>query len=193
MASPESFDRTLQLGNSLVTIGRFTYGTEHLTVREWGEGAALTIGSFCSISSNALVFLGGNHRLDWVTTFPLGHISVDDLGGEGIVGHPATAGDVTVGHDVWFGHGVTIMSGITIGTGAVLAANAHIVKDVEPYSIVGGNPAKHIAYRFDAETVRLLRASRWWDWPVETIRERATQLSAAPDPAVLRRWIVGDA
>lgn len=179
------------VGASRIAVGRFTYGTEHLSVRQWGEGAGLSIGSFCSISSAVTVFLGGNHRTDWVTTFPFGHIYEDQLGGTGIEGHPATAGDVVVGHDVWIGHGVTLMSGVTVGDGAVLAANANVVKDVAPYEIVGGNPAKHVKDRFAPEIRDLLLRLQWWDWPLETIRARVPSLCATPDVEVLRSWLSG--
>jgi len=172
--------RHATLGNSRISIGRFTYGHEHLTLRQWGEGASLTIGSFCSISSSVLVLLGGNHRSDWCTTFPFGHIFEDLLGGSGIQGHPATNGDVVIGNDVWIAHGVTIMSGLTIGDGAVLGLNSTVVKDVAPYEIVGGNPARLIKPRF-ADTVReLLLELRWWELPVEAIKQIAQDLSAPP-------------
>ncbi|WP_304170139.1 CatB-related O-acetyltransferase [Phenylobacterium aquaticum] len=170
-------------------IGRFTYGVENVLVRQWGEGAGLEIGSFCSIASSITIFLGGNHRADWITTFPFGHIFQEELGGEGIVGHPATNGDVRIGHDVWIGHGVTIMSGVTIGDGAVIAANATVVKDVAPYQIVGGNPAKALKTRFSEEIIALLLELRWWTLPVETIREIAPELSTAPDAGRLRALI----
>lgn len=172
--------RVRQIGNSPVHIGRFTYGTEHITVRQWGEGAALRIGSFCSISSAVTIFLGGNHRADWITTFPFGHIFREELGGTEIVGHPATNGDVVIGHDVWIGHGVTIMSGVTIGSGAIIAANSTVIKDVEPYCIVGGNPARPIKLRFSGEIIALLLHLRWWDLPIETIRAIAQEISAPP-------------
>lgn len=189
MSPGEGAPIVAQVGASRVSVGRFTYGTEHLSIRQWGEGAALTIGSFCSISSAVTIFLGGNHRTDWVTTFPFGHIYQEQLGGVGIPGHPATAGDVTIGHDVWIGHGVTIMSGITIGSGAVLAANANVVADVAPYEIVGGNPAKHIRDRFEPAVREMLLELRWWDWPLDTIRRRAPQLCTAPRAEVLQEWL----
>lgn len=181
--------RLRKIGNSPVSIGRFTYGTEHVSVRQWGEGAALSIGSFCSISSAVTIFLGGNHRADWITTFPFGHIFKDELGGSDIVGHPATNGDVMIGDDVWIGHGVTIMSGVTIGPGAVLAANATVVKDVEPYTIVGGNPARVIKARFPEDVVGLLLQLRWWDRPIEQIRDIVRDLSTAPTAASVKMLI----
>src|SRR5205823_3283824 len=108
---------------------------------------------------------------------------------QGIVGHPATKGDVIVGNDVWIGYGVTISSGVTIGDGAVIGTNATVVKDVEPYEIVGGNPARHIKFRFDAEIRALLLDLKWWDLPVEDIRRLAPQLCAVPTAEQLRALI----
>ena len=178
--APHASERNGVVGKSPIHIGRFTYGLEHLAIREWGEGAALNIGSFCSISSSVTIFLGGNHRMDWVTTFPFGHIFQEELAGEGVSGHPATNGDVIIGNDVWIGHGVTIMSGVTIGDGAVIAANAHVVKNVMPYEVVGGNPAKKIKNRFTAEIISLLSMLAWWEFPIEEIKRISKQLSTEP-------------
>jgi acetyltransferase-like isoleucine patch superfamily enzyme len=127
--------------------------------------------------------------VDWITTFPFGHIFRDELGGTEVTGHPGTNGDVTIGDDVWIGHGVTIMSGITVGTGAVIAANTHVVKDVPPHGIDGGNPGRLLKRRFDEETIGLLLQLKWWDLPLETIRDIIPKLSAAPDAATLREMI----
>lgn len=173
------------VGKSRVSIGRFTYGFKHMRVLQWGEEASLRIGSFCSIANGVTVFLGGNHRTDWITTFPFGHIFTSQLGGEGIEGHPGTTGDVVVGNDVWIGSGSTIMSGVCIGDGAVVAANSHVVTDVAPYAIVGGNPAKHIKFRFDSEIRDLLLEMRWWNLSVKIIEKIAPELCAVPSKTVL--------
>ncbi len=107
-------------GASDINIGRFTYGHERLHVLEWGEGAALHIGSFCSISDKVVCLLGGNHHPEWVTTFPFGQIFTAEFGGREITGQPATKGDIRIGHDVWIGTAATILSGVTIGDGAVM-------------------------------------------------------------------------
>lgn len=177
------------VGNSSIEIGRFTYGFENVSIRQWGEGAALRIGSFCSLASSITIFLGGNHRTDWITTFPFGHIFGDELGGGNIVGHPSTRGDVNIGHDVWIAHGVTVMSGVNIGHGAVLAANATVVKDVAPYAIVGGNPARLLRQRFSDEIIELLLQLRWWEFPNEVVRTLAPDLSRAPTTAMLSALI----
>lgn len=173
------------VGKSRVSIGPFTYGFKHMRVLQWGEEANLQIGSFCSIANGVTIFLGGNHRTDWITTFPFGHIFTSQLGGEGIEGHPGTLGDVVIGNDVWIGSGSTIMSGVRIGDGAVIAANSHVVTNVAPYAIVGGNPAKHIKFRFDPEICHLLLALRWWDLPVKLIEKIAPELCAAPSKTAI--------
>lgn len=181
--------QTGYIGNSQVFVGRFTYGFENLSVRQWGEGASLNIGAFCSLADRITIFLGGNHRTDWVTTFPFGHIFQDELGGEDIVGHPATNGGVCIGNDVWIGSGASIMSGITIGDGAVIAANASVVKDVPPYHIVAGNPAKSIKQRFDDETIELLLKLKWWNLDLSAIKDITKILCASPDKSALRKLI----
>ena len=80
------------------------------------------------------------------------------------MGHPSTKGDVTIGNDVWIGSNVTIMSGVTNGDGAVIANNSHVVKNVEAYSLAGGNPAKLIKYRFTPEQIEALLKIKWWYW-----------------------------
>ncbi|MGA1049821.1 MAG: CatB-related O-acetyltransferase, partial [Minisyncoccia bacterium] len=80
------------------------------------------------------------------------------------IGHPCTNGDVIIGNDVWFGDNVTIMSGVTLGDGVVIANNSHVVKNVEPYSLIGGNPAKLIKKRFTEEQIDKLLEIKWWNW-----------------------------
>lgn len=168
-------------GKSKISFGRFIYGGNKIVVQQAGEGAPLTIGSFCAVGENVMFMLGGNHRLDWATTFPFGDIKDGELGGMDIPGHSNSKGGITIGNDVWIGARVTIMSGVTVGDGAVLAATATVTKDVAPYEIVGGNPARHIRFRFEPEIIELLLKLKWWDLPVEQIRTLAQDLSMVPD------------
>lgn len=161
-------------------VGRHTYGQEQISVRHWGEPASLSIGSFCSIADRVTVFLGGNHRLDWVTTYPFPALAERWEGAREISGHPSTNGDVRIGNDVWVGSNVTIMSGVTIGNGAAIAANSTVTRDVEPYAIVAGNPARLLRHRFDPETIAKLQALAWWDWDDERI-EANLELLCSPD------------
>ena len=141
---------------------RYTYGLENIKVRDWGEGADVKVGSFCSIADNVTIFIGGNHRTDWVTTYPFGHIHKDVFDHHG-KGHPATKGDVVIGNDVWIGSGSTILSGIKIGDGAVIAANSVVVKDIPAYAIAGGNPAKVLKMRFSRKQIDKLLQNPWWE------------------------------
>ena len=178
---------TKNIGKSRIQIGRFTYGAGGIVIREWGEGASLSIGDFCSIAPNLTVFLGGNHRTDWITTFPFGESLFNDAFGYlDITGHPSSNGDVKIGNDVWIGYNATIMSGVTIGDGAVVAANSHVVRDVSAYEIVGGNPSQHIRYRFDEEIRHLLMQLKWWELSVEEVTKICRELSSPPSVASVR-------
>lgn len=152
-------------------IGEYSYGKPSVYF-ESGE-ATLTVGKFCSIAENVTIMLGGNHRIDWVTTYPFPEKFAEF---EGLPGHPATKGSVEIGNDVWIGKDVLILSGVAIGDGAVLAARSVITKDVPPYAIVGGNPARVIKYRFDEATIRKLLDIKWWNWPIDKIRSEVKNL-----------------
>jgi acetyltransferase-like isoleucine patch superfamily enzyme len=169
--------------------GKYTYGREHIKVYAWGEGAKLKIGSFCSIASNCNIYLGGNHRTDWVTTYPFGHIHKPIFNKFNGTGHPRTNGDVIIGNDVWIGNNVTIMSGIIVGDGAVIAANSHVVKNVDPYSIVGGNPAKTIKYRFGGEQIKKLLTIQWWSWDDAKINNETQYLCNSDIDQFINRHI----
>ena len=157
-----------------MSYGRHTYGKAQ--VFTWGEGANLTVGNFCSIAKNVKIYLGGNHRTDWVTTFPFGHLKKNIFTSFKGGGHPSTKGDVVIGNDVWIGQNAIIMSGVTIGDGVVIANNSHVVKNVAPYSITGGNPAKHIKYRFNKDQINQLLQIKWWYWDDKKINKFAPLL-----------------
>ncbi len=153
------------------SVGAYTYGVP--AVFSWGEGSTLRIGKFCSIAMNVKIFLGGEHRTDWISTYPFPE---QFRRVTPVPGHPFSRGDVLIGNDVWIGEGVTIMSGVTIGDGAVLGAEAVITRDVPPYAIVAGNPARLLRFRFDAAQIDRLLSVRWWDWPVEKVIDHAPLL-----------------
>lgn len=157
------------------SVGLYTYGVSNINIYYWKEGnytqdgtqfdepAYLEIGNYCSISGHILVYLGGNHHYEWATQYPFGHIhqsTFDNVSGDG---HPWSKGNVIIGNDVWIGTYATIHSGVTIGDGAVITSNSVITKDVEPYSIVGGNPAKRIKYRFDEDIRNKFLEYKWWE------------------------------
>jgi len=152
-----------------MSFGKYTYRMPNIYWQN--DNAKLVVGNFCSIAQNVSVYLGGNHRTDWVTTYPFGHIHQNKFNNFNGNGHPGTKGDVIIGNDVWIGSNVTIMSGVKIGDGVVIANNSHVVKNVEPYSLVGGNPAKLIKYRFTPEQIEKLLEIKWWHWDDEKINQ----------------------
>ena len=149
-------------------FGPYTYGKP--VILQYGEGSKLKVGKFCSIAAEVKILLGGNHRTDWITTSPVPALAEDWPEAKDIEGHPLSKGDVLIGNDVWIGYGATILSGVRIGDGAAIAARSVVVRDVEPYAVVAGNPAAAIGKRFDDRVVEMLLGLRWWDWPPEKIR-----------------------
>lgn len=132
------------------------------------EDDKLVIGKFCSIASGAKFILnGGNHRTDWLTTYPF---PVFGHGWEKAMPDSfPNKGDIVIGNDVWVGYNATIMPGVTVGDGAIVATQAVVTRDVPPYAIVGGNPATIIRKRFDDATIERLLQIQWWDWDIEHI------------------------
>ncbi|RMF50089.1 MAG: antibiotic acetyltransferase [Anaerolineae bacterium] len=147
-------------------IGEYTYGIPK--VYSWGEGATLRIGKFCSIAPGVVILLGGEHRVDWVTTYPFNVLFPE---ARQFTGHPKTKGDVVIGHDVWIGRDSLILSGVTVGNGAVIAARSVVTSNVPPYAIAGGNPARILRSRFTTEQIAALEKTGWWNWPRERIVE----------------------
>jgi chloramphenicol O-acetyltransferase type B len=156
---------TLQERYPQYRIGRHSYGD--LKVRSWGEGTLLEVGAFCSFASGVKVFLGGEHRVDWVTSFPFPELW-KELAGH-FPGHPHSKGDVVIGNDVWFGTEAIIMSGVRIGDGAVVGARAVVTRDVPPYAIVAGSPARLVRFRFEPSIIDRLVSLAWWHWDDQRI------------------------
>jgi len=154
-------------------VGEYTYGAPMVVFPD----GKLKIGKFCSISWNVTIYLGGNHRTDWIALYPFAgreHDRWPDV--EGVDSYLTGKGDVTIGNDVWIGSDVIILSGITVGDGAAIGAGSVVTADVEPYSIVAGNPAKLIKKRFSDDQIERLLEIRWWDWPVERVRQNVALL-----------------
>lgn len=150
-----------------IAVGAFTYGRPKVRFPE--SGARLAIGRYGSIADGVEILLGGNHRTDWATTYPFPALPGLWPAAASMGGHDATRGDVVIGHDVWLGSQAMILSGVTIGHGAVVAARAVVTRDVPPYAIVAGNPAKLVRLRLPEPQVEVLLASRWWALPPEAV------------------------
>lgn len=182
------------VASPLIEVGEYTYyddeGTrpafEEANVRYLYGPQRLVIGKFTAIGPGVTFLMpGGNHPMTGPSTYPFtmfgGAWAANTLDAYLAI---EQTGDTIVGNDVWIGREATIMPGVSIGDGAVIGAHSVVTKDVDPYQIVAGNPARHIRSRFaDADVQRLLRI-RWWDWPVEEITAHAATLMAG-SPAVL--------
>lgn len=172
-----SFPRQLHKSNgkslsAVATVGDFSYGLEVSRVLQWEPGQFVEVGKFTSIAPQVTFIAGGNHNLDWFTTYPFAEEfnAIFPVRGDR-KGHPRKPSGIKIGNDVWIGFGSTIMDGVVVGDGAVIAANSHVIKSVPSYAIVGGNPARFVRYRFDEEIVAKLMEIRWWNWEVECISQ----------------------
>lgn len=136
-------------------------------------GDRLIIGKFCAIASGTRFIMGpANHRISSVTTYPFNVFG--GLWTERTPDHLSQLphkGDIIIGNDVWIGRECTIMPGVTIGDGAIIAAYSVVAKDVPPYGVAGGNPARLLKKRFDDELIELLLEWKWWDLPPEELAE----------------------
>ena len=175
--STHPFDTIVKIDGINVSVGKYTYGVGNIQLAHHLNSPPLRIGRFCSIAGNVKIFTGTNHRSDWITTYPFGTKHQNIFGDEIPSGFPHSNGGVTIGNDVWIGNSATIMSGVSIGDGAVIAASSHVIKNVAPYEIVGGNPAKHIKFRFPQPIVDKLLSIRWWEFDDETIAKIHRQLT----------------
>ena len=140
----------------------------------------LIIGKFCSIACGAkFLFNSANHKMASLSTytFPL-FFEEWGLEKENVAQAWDQKGDIIIGNDVWIGYEAVILSGVTIGDGAVIGCRAVVTKDVHPYTIVGGVPAKPIRKRFDEETIKELQKIKWWDWPEEKIAGKIPAIQA---------------
>jgi chloramphenicol O-acetyltransferase type B len=149
----------------------------------------LIIGSFCSIGTGASFMMAGNqgHRNDWVSSFPFFFVP-EEPAFAGAVNAYQSAGDTVIGNDVWIGAEAMIMPGIRIGHGAVIGSRALVTRDVEPYAIVGGNPARLIRKRFSDEAIAMLLDMAWWDWEPEAIRAAMPLLCSGDIAALHAHW-----
>lgn len=167
---------------SVVEVGRETYGI--LEVFSWGsENEKLKIGNYVSIATGVKFILGGNHYYNTFSTYPF---RVKIMGEDR---EAYSNGPIIVGDDVWIGTDVIIMSGVKIGQGAVIAAGSVVVKDVPPYSIVGGNPAKIIKYRFDDNIIEKLIDIKFSDIDRKFIKDNIKDLYSPVDEDILQKIV----
>ena len=160
-----------------MTFGAFSYGVPRILI--WDYDTRLYIGKFCSIAEEVTFILGGEHRSDWITTFPFGAFP-EEWDSDELKGRPKSKGDIVVRDDVWIGYGATILSGVKIGHRAIVGAKSLVSKDVPHYAIVTGNPARVIGFRFnDSQIDELLRLA-WWNWEIVDVKARISQLSSPP-------------
>lgn len=170
-----------QVTNPNIVAGRYSYYSGYYHGHSFDDCALylmpdrtdvdrLIIGSFCSIGTGAAFVMAGNqgHRHDWISSFPFFYMS-EKPEFTGAVDAFQKAGDTVIGSDVWIGAEAMIMPGVHIGHGAVIGSRALVTRNVEPYTIVGGNPAKPIRKRFSDEQIALLLEMAWWDWSLEDL------------------------
>jgi virginiamycin A acetyltransferase len=151
-----------------IRVGRHTYGLRRESFTSYHPDDRIEIGAFCSIA-DGVKFVFGNHAMDRVSTFPFRAVCF----GDSPHADAESKGNIIIGNDVWIGACSVILSGVKIGDGAVIASGAVVSKDVAPYSVVGGVPAKLIKYRLESEQITSLLAIRWWEWPDSKIRDNA--------------------
>lgn len=176
--------------NPNIEVGDYTYYDDFEAVSNFEKnvkyhfdfiGDKLIIGKFCMIASGATFIMnGGNHLTNATSAYPFaifGGAWQHAMGGKT---YP-TKGDTVIGNDVWIGHDATIMPGLTIGDGAIIATKAVVTKDVAPYTIAGGNPAKLIKKRFSDDIISKLLELKWWDWEIEKITKHVDKLTSHPE------------
>ncbi|MNK37460.1 Virginiamycin A acetyltransferase [compost metagenome] len=186
----ENYDRLCFLKNVVknpnIIVGDYTYYDDFESVDNFERNVKyhfdfvddkLIIGKFCMIASDVkFIMNGANHLTDAITSYPFaifGHGWENAMDGKT---YPKK-GDIHIGNDVWIGYNATIMAGVTVGNGAIIATNSTVTKDVAPYSIVGGNPAREIRKRFPDEVIEKLLKMKWWNWDIEKITRNVQNLT----------------
>jgi acetyltransferase-like isoleucine patch superfamily enzyme len=155
-------------------IGTRTYGWPSVRTFD-DQDSMLRVGKYSSIAYGSVILVGGEHRTNAVSTYPFKQLLP---GAEDACNTSYSRGEVVIGSDVWIGYGSVILSGIKVGHGAVIAAGSVVTREVPPYAIVGGNPARIIRYRFTPEQIEALLAIAWWDWPESKIVAEVTLLTS---------------
>ena len=188
-----------QVTNPNIVVGRYSYYSGYYHGHSFDDCARflfpdegvdrLVIGSFCSIGSGAAFIMAGNqgHRNDWISTFPFFWMP-EVPAFEGAASGFERAGDTVIGNDVWIGSEAIIMPGVRVGDGAVIGTRALVTRDVEPYAIVGGNPARMIRKRFDEAEIAMLLELAWWRWTDDQLREAMPILTSGGVGALHDHW-----
>ena len=167
-----------------VTLGDFSYFERH------AEAIYTVIGKFCSIAANTRIN-ALEHPIERVTQHKISYRPNEYfryLGLDGDFRERRRSKQVKIGHDVWIGHGAVVMPGVAIGNGAVVGANAVVTRDVEPYTIVAGVPARVLRRRFPEEVAARIGALAWWDWPLERLHEAVPDMQKLAIEAFLEKW-----
>lgn len=149
-----------------IDVGDHTYGICRECFLPYHPDDRVVIGKFCGIAQG-VKFVFGEHSMNAVSTFPFKAVCFK----EGEYADSISKGDILIGNDVWIGVNATILSGVRVGDGAVIAAGAVVNKDVAPYSVVGGVPARHIKHRLKEDQIQDLLDIKWWDWPLDKIKD----------------------
>lgn len=178
----EGVTRTVYLKNIItnpqIIVGDYTYYDDPEDVYNFEKnvlylfdfiGDKLVIGKFCQIATGVrFIMNGGNHAMNGFSTYPF---KVFSNAWSKASLEVISKGNTVIGNDVWIGNRATIMPGVTIGDGAIVGTNSVVTKNIEPYTIVAGNPAREIRKRFDGETIQLLLSLKWWNWNVQKITD----------------------
>lgn len=177
--------------NPQILVGDYTYYDDPDDVNNFEKNVLylfdfmkdkLIIGKFCQIATGVrFIMNGSNHAMDGISTYPF------KVFGDAWRFAPmnvVSKGDTVIGNDVWIGNSVTIMQGIKIGDGAIIGTGSLVTKNVEPYTIIGGNPAQLIRKRFDDETINFLTTLKWWDWEIEKITENLSTICSGEIDAI---------
>lgn len=162
--------------------GKHTYGRDPVVIGHSIIIEGSSIGAFCSLGPGIKYIARGKHEMEWVSTYPFGAFNKWNRRD---VPLNSSAGDfkepIIIGNDVWAGANIRIKQNVTVGDGAVIAAESYVTGNVEPYAIVGGNPAKVIRYRFDADIIKELLKIKWWSWEDEKISKHIDLLNNNKD------------
>lgn len=154
-----------------IFIGKHTYGIDHNTIIGATQTSSVRIGNYCSIAPDVRILAHVEHPMHMPSTFPFRTLMFKLQTKSDQVLNPdaVTRGPVTIGHDVWIGQNAIILSGVSIGNGAVVGAASVVTKNVDPYAVVAGNPARLVKYRFSPDMIERLQLINWWDLPDESI------------------------